>query len=171
MERVVRAYSGGTVSSDGKFDAINVNVLVFATGPRWAELCDPLCSRIGEISPTVMLRMEGRYDAGIGSREYFVMMPLSCEMEWSTGNHNKGETISGEFDTGTHIIGDHTTSSPISRDFDNGAPYSRDSDTTAPLAGVVGHENDDASMDVTPCGEPIVNAIINYMQNNGQGND
>lgn len=28
--------------------------------------------------------MEGRYDAGVRSWEHFVMMPISCELEWLT---------------------------------------------------------------------------------------
>uniref|UniRef100_J3KUY5 Integrase catalytic domain-containing protein n=1 Tax=Oryza brachyantha TaxID=4533 RepID=J3KUY5_ORYBR len=84
MDHVVRVYSGGHVSSDEKFDAMKVDVLVFAASSTWVELCDWICSMLGGTGSTEVLRMEGWYDAGVGAREHFVMMPICSEMEWST---------------------------------------------------------------------------------------
>uniref|UniRef100_J3MK21 MULE transposase domain-containing protein n=1 Tax=Oryza brachyantha TaxID=4533 RepID=J3MK21_ORYBR len=84
MDRVVRVYSGGTVSSDGKFDAMKVDMLVFTTSPTWVELRGRICSRVEQVGCADVLRMEEWYDVGIGSKEHYVMMPISREMEWST---------------------------------------------------------------------------------------
>uniref|UniRef100_A0A0E0FZG5 Uncharacterized protein n=1 Tax=Oryza nivara TaxID=4536 RepID=A0A0E0FZG5_ORYNI len=63
MDRVVRVYSGGTVSANGKFDEMKVGVLVFASSPTWAQLCDRVRSKMEHIVPTNVMRMEGQYVA------------------------------------------------------------------------------------------------------------
>lgn len=73
--------SGGTVSANGKFDEMKVGVLVFASSPTWAQLCDRVRSKMEHVVPTNVMRMEGQYVARFGSGEHFVMMPMSCELE------------------------------------------------------------------------------------------
>jgi hypothetical protein len=61
---------------------MKVDGLVFAAIPTLVELCDRVHSKMQHIVPTDV--MEGRYDAGVRSWEHFVMMPISCELEWLT---------------------------------------------------------------------------------------
>ena len=82
MDRVVRVFSGGTVSGVGEFDGMKEDVVVFANPPSLESLLGRSRELLNINPAEDVITLEARFDAG-GARSHYVMMKISTEFEWT----------------------------------------------------------------------------------------
>ena len=87
MVVVVRVFTGGAISQTGSsvdFGGMEATVLLFRESPDFKTLVTRIKSTFGWNEPGVVVRMQGRYDAGQGSKMHAFLVPILSADDWHT---------------------------------------------------------------------------------------
>jgi hypothetical protein len=82
MERIVRIFYGGTVSTNGEFDKMREEVLKFGNPPCFDEIVARVRAVLNVDADGSYVTVRGRLDAGRGGRAHYVVMELASENDW-----------------------------------------------------------------------------------------
>ena len=79
MERIVRVFYGGTVSTTGEIDKMREEVLKFGSVPCF----DEIVARVREVlkvnAEGSNVTVRGRLDAGRGGKAHYIVMEVASE--------------------------------------------------------------------------------------------
>ena len=67
-----------------EFVGMEVIVLVFRESPAFRTLVTRIRSTLGWDERGLIVGMDGRYDAGLGSKTHVLLMPILCNDDWDT---------------------------------------------------------------------------------------
>lgn len=87
MDRVVRIFTGGSICQTGSsvdFSGMEATVLLFPESPDFKTLVSRIKSTFGWNEPGVVVGMQGRYDAGQGSKMHAFLVPILSADDWHT---------------------------------------------------------------------------------------
>ena len=85
MDKAVRVFTGGPISqtgSDVDFGDMEVTVLLFRESPDFRTLLSRIKSTFRWDEPGVVVRLQGRYDAGVGCKVHACLVPILSDDDW-----------------------------------------------------------------------------------------
>ena len=82
MERIVRVFYGGTVSTTGEIDKMREEVLKVGNAPCFDEIVARVRAVLNVDEDGSYVTVRGRLDAGRGGRAHYVIMELASENDW-----------------------------------------------------------------------------------------
>ncbi|CAL5089712.1 unnamed protein product [Urochloa decumbens] len=81
MDRIVRFFSGGTVSESGEFTSMREDVAIFGSPPSYEDLIARVNQMFKVGHEQEELTLHARFDAG-DKRAHYVLMPITKEDDW-----------------------------------------------------------------------------------------